>query len=104
MDDAACYGVQHMSTPSPQRFPWRPVFRCQTLMDLTCKGQHRTCPTSNAREAQLVAQFAAAWEEGKCTSVEQFFADDPHTCADPEVAVRLIYEEYLPASGGWRAG
>ena len=53
-----------------------------------------TSPASGDPEGQLVEQFAAAWEEGKCTSVEQFFADDPQAGADPEVAVRLIYEEY----------
>lgn len=53
-----------------------------------------TSPTCNDLETRLVERFAAAWEAGKCTSVEQFLAGNPQACADPEVAVRLVYEEY----------
>ena len=49
---------------------------------------------SDTPGSRLAEQFAAAWEEGRLTSVEQFFIDHPAACADPEVAVRLIYEEF----------
>ena len=42
----------------------------------------------------LVDQFAAAWEQGDVSSVDEFFAGHATACADPEMAVRLIYEEY----------
>jgi len=43
---------------------------------------------------QLTEQFALAWEEGRCKSAEAFFAQHPQACADPEIAARLVYEEF----------
>jgi len=42
----------------------------------------------------LADQFAAAWRRGDVSSVDQFFAEHPSVLDEPEVAVRLIYEEF----------
>lgn len=49
---------------------------------------------SEDSESPLVQQFVAAWEAGRCASVEQFLADQPLAGTDPQLAVRLIYEEF----------
>ena len=49
---------------------------------------------SEDSDPPLVQQFVAAWEARQCTSVEQFLADQPLAATDPQLAVRLIYEEF----------
>lgn len=43
--------------------------------------------------SQLVQQFVERWEQGDCPPVERFLAEHPGAGDDPELAVRLIYEE-----------
>ena len=44
--------------------------------------------------SHLVDQFAAAWKAGRLQAVDEFFADHPSILDDPEIGVRLVYEEF----------
>jgi serine/threonine protein kinase len=48
---------------------------------------------SGSAPADLVEQFAEAWERGDCPCVETFLARQPRGSIDDELTVRLIYEE-----------
>lgn len=43
--------------------------------------------------SQLVQRFVEAWEQGERPTAEHFLAAHASSAADPELAVRLIYEE-----------
>jgi hypothetical protein len=43
--------------------------------------------------AQLVEEFAAAWERGERPAAEVFLDRHPGLTIQPEAAIRLIYEE-----------
>ncbi len=53
----------------------------------------RRSEVSDPLASQLVQRFVEAWERGDCPPVERFLADHVEATNDPELAVRLIYEE-----------
>lgn len=55
--------------------------------------ERKTKDVSTSPESQLAGQLALAWEAGDHISAEEFLAREGAAALDPQVAVRVIFEE-----------